>query len=249
LFKAPGRRRLNYASLINQLFREAKGIHIMKKNSMLVVCLAMATAAFAPLARAQKWEFGGGVGGGFYTSQDISGTSGSAAGKVGMGLAGSAWLASNGNGHWGGEIRYDYERGDLQLNGGGSSASFGSVSHAIHYDLLWYATPNGSRIRPFVAVGAGIKIFEGNGAEVAFQPLSNVALLTKAQDLTPMASAGAGVKIQLASRVSLRFELHDYLTPFPKKVITPNFGEKVGGWGLLQDFVPMVGISYTSEGR
>jgi hypothetical protein len=218
----------------------------MKKISMLVVCFAMAAA---PFAMAQKWEYGGGVGGGFYTSQDISGAGGSAAAKLATGIAGSGWVTNNGNGHWGGEIRYDYQMGDLALSGGGTSASFAAHTQAIHYDVLWYAAPNGSRIRPFVAVGAGIKVYQGTGAEVAFQPLSNVALLTKAQDLTPVASAGGGVKVQISPRISLRLELHDYLSPFPKKVITPNNGEKVGGFGWLQDFVPMVGISYTSEGR
>jgi hypothetical protein len=221
----------------------------MKKISMPVVCFAMASAALAPLAHGQKWEFGGGVGGGFYTSQDISGTAGSAAAKLATGLSGGGWLTNNGNGHWGGELRYDYQRGALTLNGNGTSASFDAVSHAVHYDVLWYVAPNGSKIRPYVAVGAGIKVFQGTGTELAFQPLNKIALLTKAQDLTPVASAGAGVKVQISPRVSLRMELHDYLTPFPKKVITPNTGEKVSGWGWLQDFVPMVGISYTSEGR
>jgi len=218
----------------------------MRLASMLLVCFAIAVV---PSAMAQSWEVGGGAGGGFYTSQDVSGTFGSAAAKLATGLSGSAWLDNNGRGHWGGELRYDYQMGDLLLNSGSQSASFGAQTHAIHYDVLWYPTPNGSRIRPYVALGAGVKIFEGTGTEVAYQPLNNVALLTKAQDLTPLASIGAGVKMQIASRVQLRFELHDYLTPFPKQVITPNFGEKVSGWGWLQDFVPMVGISYTSEGR
>jgi hypothetical protein len=219
----------------------------MKTIATLVVCFA--TVALAPLAMAQKWEFGGGVGGGFYTSQNVTGANGSASANLGMGVAGSVWLDNNSNTHWGGELRYDYGMSPLQLSGGGQSASFGAYTHAIHYDLLWYAAPNGSRIRPFVAVGAGIKMYEGNGAEVVFQPLSNVALLTKAQDLTPLISAGGGVKMQISPHVQLRFEVHDYLTPFPKQVITPNFGEKVGGWGWLQAFTPTVGISYTSESR
>jgi hypothetical protein len=135
------------------------------------------------------------------------------------------------------------------LNGGGQNASFGAYTSAIHYSVLWYAAPNGSRIRPFVAVGAGIKMYEGNGAQVAYQPLSNVALLTQAQDLTPLITAGGGVKWQISPRLQMRFEVTDFLTPFPKKVITPNFGEKVSGLGWLQDFTPMIGISYTSEGR
>jgi len=213
---------------------------------MLAVCLA---TAVAPLALGQKWEYGGGVGGGFYTSQDISGPAGSAAAKLAMGVSGSGWVGNNGGGHWGGELRYDYQMGNLTLNGGGTSASFAAHTQQIHYDILWYSNQNGNRIRPFVAVGAGIKVYQGTGAEVAFQPLSQVALLTKAQDLTPVASVGGGVKVQISPRLSLRVELHDYLSPFPKKVITPNSGEKVGGFGWLNDFVPMVGISYTSEGR
>lgn len=221
----------------------------MRFASMLVVSFAMTALPFAPLAKAQKWEFGGGAGGGFYTSQDISGANGSAAAKLATGLAGSGWMVNNGTGHWGGELRYDYGMSDLAISGGGKSASLGAHTQGFHYDILWYATPNGSHVRPFVAVGAGIKIYQGTGAEVQFQPLSNVALLTQQQDLTPMASVGGGVKVQISPRVSLRLELHDYLTPFPKKVITPNVGEKTSGFSWLNDFVPMVGISYTSEGR
>ena len=34
---------------------------------------------------------------------------------------------------------------------------------------------------------------QGTGAQVAYQPLSNFALLTQQQDLTPLVSAGAGL--------------------------------------------------------
>jgi hypothetical protein len=43
----------------------------------------------------------------------------------------------------------------------------------------------------------------------------------------------------------LRVEVHDFATPFPKKVITPNLGAKVSGW--IHDIVPMVGLSYVSN--
>jgi hypothetical protein len=36
--------------------------------------------------------------------------------------------------------------------------------------------------------------------------------------------------------------VHDFLTPFPKQVITPAANAKVGGW--LQDFVPMAGLGF-----
>jgi hypothetical protein len=38
-------------------------------------------------------------------------------------------------------------------------------------------------------------------------------------------------------------EAHDYITPFPTKVITPNVGTKTGGW--LMDFVPMAALAVT----
>ncbi|MGH9559104.1 MAG: outer membrane beta-barrel protein [Bryobacteraceae bacterium] len=205
------------------------------------MCLGIAAVP----AMAQRWELGGGVGGGFYTSQNVTSPGGSASAKIASNVAASAWLANNSSGRVGGELRIDYQMGDLQLNSGGTSATFGARSYAVHYDVVWHATSSGSKIRPFLAAGAGVKVYQGTGTEVVFQPLSNIALLTQAQDLTPLASAGAGVKIQISPRVQLRAELHDYLTPFPNKVITPADGSKVGGW--LQDFVPMVGISFTSS--
>ncbi len=211
----------------------------MKLTQIFVVCLAI---AIIPAALAQTWEFGGGVGGGFYTSQDITAPGASASAKIDTNLAASAWLDNNGSGHWGGDLRYDYQLGDLALNSGSTHASFGAQTYALHYDVLWYATPNGSKVRPFVAAGGGIKVYRGTGTEVVYQPLSGIALLTKGQDLTPLVSVGAGIKMQLSSHIQFRLELHDYLTTFPKNVITPNQGAKVGGW--MQDFVPMAGLSY-----
>jgi hypothetical protein len=93
-----------------------------------------------------------------------------------------------------------------------------------------------------VAFGGGIKIFRGTGQEAVAQPLSRIALLTKAQDLVPMASVGAGFKVRLSASASLRFDVHDYLTPFPKQVITPVAGN-LKGW--VHDIVPMVGLAFT----
>jgi outer membrane protein W len=193
---------------------------------------------------AQKWEVGGGVGGGFYTSQDVTSSAGSASAKIQTGLAGGVWFAQNGQGHWSGELRYEYQMGNLALSSGGTSATFGAHTQQFHYDVMWHATPSESRIRPFVEAGAGIKLYQGTGAQVAYQPLSNFALLTQQQDLRPLVSAGGGVKFQISQHVQLRVDVHDYATPFPKNVITPNSGAKVGGW--LMDFVPMIGISYTN---
>jgi hypothetical protein len=208
----------------------------MKILPILIVC--------SVAAMAQKWEVGGGVGGGFYTSQDVTSSAGSASAKLQTGLAGGVWLENNGQGHWSGELRYEYQMGNLALSSGGTTATFGAHTQQFHYDIMWHATPSESRIRPFVEAGAGIKLYQGTGAQTAYQPLSNFALLTQQQDLTALVSAGGGVKFQISQHLQLRLDVHDYMTPFPKNVITPNSGAKVGGW--LMDFVPMVGISYTN---
>ncbi len=209
----------------------------MKILQTLVLCSAAS-------AMAQGWEVGGGAGGGFYTSQTISSAAGSASAKIQDGVSAGVWLGNSFRPHLGGEVRYEYGTGDLALSSGGTTATFGAHSQQFHYDVVWHVKPSESRIRPFVAAGAGVKLYQGVGTQMVYQPLSNIAFLTQQQDLTPLVSAGAGVKIQLKPHVLIRLDVHDYLTPFPKNVIVPNVGAKVGGW--LQDFVPMIGISYTN---
>jgi hypothetical protein len=211
----------------------------MKLARLLVVCASLAAI---PQAWAQKWEFGGGVGGGFYTSNDVSAPGGSASAKIQSNISGSAWLDNIGQGHWGGELRYDYQAGNLQLSQGGTEATFAARSQAVHYDFLYHFSGSEATVRPFVGVGAGVKIYRGTGTQVVFQPLSNFALLSQDQDLTPLISAGGGVKVKLASHLVLRLEVHDYLTPFPKQVITPAANAKVSGW--IQDIVPMAGLGF-----
>jgi|SRR5579863_1389531 outer membrane protein with beta-barrel domain len=209
----------------------------MKLARILAVC-----AAVLPAAWGQKWEVGGSVGGGFSSSVDISSPAGTASAKIQTGLVGSVWLGSySTHSKWGGELRYDYQMGNLQLSQGSTQPTFAAHAQDIHYDFLWHFIGGESRVQPFVAFGAGIKIFDGTGTQVLYQPLSNIALLTQAQDLVPMASAGGGVKLKLAPHVMLRLDVHDYLTPFPKQVITP-VTNKTQSW--LQDFVPMAGLAF-----
>jgi hypothetical protein len=213
---------------------------MIMRFSTLFVCAFLAAV---PSAWGQKWEFGGGVGGGFYTSNDVTSSGTSAAAKIETNLAGSAWVANNGHGHLGGELRYDYQNGALELNQGSTHASFAGVSHAIHYDFVYHFTDGESRIRPFVSAGGGIKVYRGTGTEAAYQPLSNFALLTKDQDLTGLLSVGAGIKLNLAPHIQLRLDVHDYITPFPKQIIAPAANAKVSGW--MQDIVPMAGLAFT----
>lgn len=208
-------------------------------SSFLFLALAVGT----PAAFAQKWEVGFGVGGTFLTSQTITNPAGNASATRDPGLAVSGWLDNNiGSGLFGGELRYDYERGDLKLSSGGTTVRFGSISNAIHYDFVYHLASTESPVQPFISAGGGVKWFSGTGSEQVYQPLDNIAVFSDVRDLRPLASIGAGVKFAIAKSTMMRLEFHDYLTPFPSKLIAPVTGSSVGGW--LQDFVLMAGISY-----
>jgi hypothetical protein len=209
---------------------------------LIRIFTAVGVLALAPAAVAQKWEIGGGAGGSFYPANTITNGSASASIDTQTSLAGSVWLANNATGHWGGEARLDYSRGDLQLTSGSAKAAFNSEAYAMHYDFQWYPVRTESRVRPYVAAGAGIKYYRGIGNEVEFQPLSQFALLSKTNQLKPMLSVGGGLKFRVTDRFGVRVEVHDYLTTFPDNMIVPNSGSKISGW--MQDIVPMVGVSY-----
>jgi hypothetical protein len=91
-----------------------------------------------------------------------------------------------------------------------------------------------------------MKLFRGTGQEQAYQPLMQYGYFTRTQVVKPMASFGAGIKYALTPRLVLRTEFRDYITPFPTELIAPAPGQTFGR--ILQNFVPMVGISYTFGG-
>ena len=214
----------------------------MKLYRIFGVC-AVGLLALAPGALAQKWEFGGGIGGSFYPSRDMGNGANKAKAGIRTSIASGIWLGQNASGKWGGEIRYDYQMGDLSLKQGSTSAALTAQSHALHYDVLWHATGREARVRPFLGAGAGIKVYRATGHPGVVQPLSQYALLTQGDELKALLSLGAGVKWQVASSLQVRLEVHDYITPFPKELIAPNVGSTAPG--ILQNIVPMLAIAYT----
>ncbi len=210
----------------------------------LLSLMSLAIAVATPAAFAQKWEVGFGAGGSFLTSETITNPAGNANATRDPGLALSAWVDNNiGSGLFGGELRYDHEMGDLKLSSGGTSTTFASQSNAVHYDFLVNFASSESAVRPFVAVGGGVKWYSGTGTEQVYQPLSNIAVFSDVRDLRAMASVGAGIKFNIAKSTMLRLEVHDYMTPFPSKLIAPVSGSSVSGW--LQDFVVSAGVSFS----
>ena len=193
-------------------------------------------------AFAQKYELALAGGGSFYQSHTVTNPKGDASAGFDNGWAGSVAVGNNMYQHVGGEVRYTYLHNDAKLSAGSAKATFGAESHAIHYDFLIHATPVGSTIRPYVAAGGGIKFYRGTGAEVPFQPLSNIALLTKTTEVQGLLSVGAGVKVALTRRMMFRVDVHDYITPFPSKIITPALNSKASGW--FNNIVATAGISF-----
>ena len=213
-------------------------------KSLLQLCAAagLLMLASSESALAQKWEIGGGAGGSFYTAKTVTRASLSAEAKFKSGWGATGYVGHNMYSRVGGELRYSFLKNDAKLSSGSSQALFGANAHAIHYDVLLHATKAGSAIRPFVAVGGGIKVFQGTGKEVVAQPLGNLAFLTKTSEYKPLLTFGAGVKLNVSKRVGFRVEVKDYFSQFPKDVIAPASGAKLSGdW--IHNFVAMVSIS------
>jgi hypothetical protein len=210
-------------------------------TSIAIFVSALFVVLTAEPGWAQKWEFGAGGGGSFYKSQSVTNAAASGSAGFSKGFVASAYLGQNMYRHLSGEIRYTYGRNDLELSSGGAKVNFGGQSHAIGYEFLIHSAPVGAKLRPFVAFGGGVKVYQGTGTETIYQNLSNLALLTKTQEWKGLVSFGGGVKCQVSKRALLRVEVRDYFTQFPTAVIAPNRGSNLGGW--IHNIVPMVSLA------
>jgi hypothetical protein len=199
----------------------------------------MAFAAALPCV-GQTWEVGGAAG--YSTYRDVTVT-GAASGTAGFnsGYAVGALLGNSLYRSLGGEIRYTYLTGDLKVSSGNVSARASGHSQAAHYDLLLHGGSKESAIRPFLAAGAGVKVFSGTGREAAYQPLGNLLVLTHATQAEPLISVGGGVKFSLGRRALLRLDVRDYLTPRPDQLLAAPPNTRVTGW--MNDLVFMAGVS------
>jgi len=198
----------------------------------------------AGAACAQSREFGL-IGGYGYAAPTLTltGLAGTAQTGFRNGAAFGVYLAENPYKYLGGEIRYLYRMSDMKLSSGGTSTQFGAHSHVVHMDLLAHFQHPDSRVRSFIAFGAGVKVIQGTGAESSFQPLHQFAALTKTMQVLPTGDVGAGVKLSLRPHLRIRFEVRDYISPQPGKVITAAPGVNLAG--MLHDILGLAALSYT----
>ena len=216
---------------------------MMRSISKCAACMALLLGAGLPACWAQKWEVGVLGGGGVYNSASATSPAGSADVGFKSSAAVGAYLGSDMYKFLGGELRYEYLPGDLKVSSGGAESTFSGEAHAIHYDFVMHFAPTGSKIRPFVAAGGGVKVYRGTGAATLTQPLQRFALLTATHETKGLGSVGGGIKAAISKRALVRFEVHDFITPFPRQVIAAAPGGKISG--LLHDIVFMGGLAIT----
>ena len=214
----------------------------MKASPFIALALALGLSA-VPSAAQNEFEVG--ALGLVSDYQSVAVSNGGASGDVkpGFGFSGGFILGQNMSNRWGGEFRYIYFRNDLELKGNGQKADLGAQSHAIHYDVLYYFKDPDARVRPYVAGGFGMKYWQGTGQEDPFQPLSNLALLTATNQVTPVGDFGVGVKFRVGRRAIFRVEFRDYISGVPKEVIAASPGADLGD--LLHHWAPLFGFSWT----
>ena len=205
------------------------------------VCVALALAS-ACVAQEPEWEVGAAAGFGFMRNATISNPTGSLSAGFDNRFAAGVVIGQDRYQHFGGEVRYTFRDNDLVLKGAGQKVNMDGNSHLVHYDLLYYALGKSSRIRPFAAAGGGIRLFGGTGHEYADQPFSDFALLTRTTQVKPLISVGGGVKVRLTNHTAIRVDFRDYISPFPENLFVTGPAAKIRGW--LNDFVPLVGVSY-----
>ena len=193
---------------------------------------------------AQPWELGASGGYGWYHDPSITNVSGSAQAGIPPKAAIGITFTENMYNYVGGEIRYLFRFGGPELKSSGIESNLDGHTNLVTYDFLFYTSPKESSIRPYLAAGAGIKVYTGLGPRFLSidQPLANFALLRPLTQVEPAISVGGGVKFIMPKRIQLRVDFRAYMTPLPDQLFRPVGPSVIRGW--LYDFVPLAGISY-----
>jgi Outer membrane protein beta-barrel domain len=212
---------------------------------MRVTLFGMAlTMTLSPFGLAQQWEAGAAVGYGWLYDSSISNSNIGQSASAGLhpGLAVGGLLGDNMYKYIGGEARYLFQWGSPQLQYQGTRADMSGYSNLLVYDLLVHMTSRDSRVRPYVAGGAGIKIYTGTSQQYLTQPLERFAVLVPNTQVEPAISVGAGLKYRIKRHTLLRADFRAYMTPLPDELFRTTGASAIRGW--IFDFVPQVGISY-----
>ncbi len=101
---------------------------------------------------------------------------------------------------FGHEVGYAYNRTQFRVNDTGGYSEYGTAIHQGFYDFLVYATPEGSRVRPFLAGGGQFSNFVWPGYSV-----------TSGGGSTKFGyNYGGGVKFKVSQLFLVRFDVRQY---------------------------------------
>jgi hypothetical protein len=206
---------------------------------------AAVTVAFSTICLAQEWEVGAAGGYGWYDNTSILNPALGLSASAGFhaGAAAGAFFGQNMYEYLGGELRYLYLWGSPQLQFQNTRATIHGDTNLVVYDFLFHLKSRDSKVRPFFAAGAGIKVFSGNSALFFTQPLQEFAVLQTERQVEPAVSVGGGIKFAVAKHVLVRADFRAYMSPLPDRLFaTPRFND-IRGW--VFNFVPQVGLGYT----
>ena len=175
----------------------------------LILCLLLMTAG---AALAQVLEVGGGAGVNRISNGEL-GSDGSTppnVAEVKNGWRMGFRMTINTQSHFGHEVGYNYVRTNLDYAG----ETLGTATHQGFYDFLVYATPDGSKVRPFVAGGGQFSNFIPPGGSVSQGSGSMKFGL----------NYGGGVKVRVTDKWLMRVDFRQYASPKPDWLATPPSG-------------------------
>ena len=208
-------------------------------RAALVCCCALLAV---PLLAQPKYEVG--LLGLISSYQSVDVTAPSGTGKTGADFGGGGgFLVGQTGDHWGGELRYLFYRNNFTVDAGSAEASLAGQSHTIHYDVLYHFSDADANVRPFLAAGFGVKVFQPTGEEQENQAGSDLVLLTRTTQTRPVGDFGAGVKVKVGGRGLFRAEFRDYVSQTPTEVLAPSLGADVGD--VLHQWTALFGFSWT----
>ena len=129
----------------------------------LALCSFTFAVTISSVCQAQPWELGAIGGYGWYHDSSITNGLGSAQAGIPARAAFGVTLTENIYNYVGGEIRYLFRFGGPELKSPGIEANLDGHTNLVTYDFLFYTSSKESSIRPYIAAGAGIKVYTGLG--------------------------------------------------------------------------------------
>ena len=174
----------------------------------------------AGMASAQVLEFGASGGPSFLSNRTLAVDSQFGQVDLKNGFQMAFRMTLNTYRYMGHEVGYAYNRTNLLLVADGSI--HGAATHQGFYDLLVYARPEGSKIRPFIAGGGQFSNFIFPGASVT----------SGGGQMKFGLNYGFGVKTRITDRWLVRVDFRQYATPKPDFAELMRFADNHRALGL-----------------